>query len=60
MKSYGVTIPIKPFWEYFHTALYNYLVCGSNFGSVEEILWHNHSYETSSAVFSHGYYLFSV
>ena len=29
MKSYGVTIPITPFWQYFHIVLHNYLVCGS-------------------------------
>ena len=29
MKSYGVTIPITPLWQYFHIVLHNYLVCGS-------------------------------
>ena len=49
MKSYGVTvtIQIKPLQQYFHTIQFtSYLVL--TFESVYEILWCDHSNETSS------------
>ena len=53
MKSYGVTIQMKPLWQYFHMVLFiSYVVL--TFESVDEILWCYHSNETSSAVLSHG------
>ena len=53
MKSYGVTIQMKPLQQYFQVLLYIlYVVLTSE--SVHEILWCDHSNETSSAVFSHG------
>ena len=52
MKSYGVTIQMKPLKQYFHIALFiKYVVL--TFESVDEILWCYHSNETSSAVLSH-------
>ena len=53
MKSYGVTIQMKPLQQYFHMVLFIYYVVLS-FESVDEILWCDHSNETSSAVLSHG------
>ena len=53
MKSYGVTIQMKPLQQYFHMVLfiwYVVLTCES----VDEILSGDHSNETSSAVLSHG------
>ena len=53
MKSYGVTIQMKPLQQYFHRVLFiKHAVL--TFGSVDEILWSYHSNETSSAVLSHG------
>ena len=46
MKSYGVTIQIKPLQQYFHMVL--------TFESVDEILSCYYSNETSSAVLSNG------
>ena len=46
MKSYGVTIQMKPLKQYFHIALFiKYVVL--TFESVDEILWCYHSNETS-------------
>ena len=52
MKSYGVTIQMKPLQQYFHMVLFiQYVVL--TFESVDEILWCYHSNETSLAVLSH-------
>ena len=52
-KSYGVTIQMKPLQQYFHMVLFiQYVVLTFEF--VDEILWSDHSNETSSAVLSHG------
>ena len=53
MKSYGVTIQMKPLQQYFHMVLFVLYVV-LTFESVDEILWCDHSNETSSAVLSHG------
>ena len=53
MKSYGVTIQMKPLQQYFHMALIIWYVV-LTFESVDEILWCYPSSETSSAVLSHG------
>ena len=53
MKSYGVTIQIKPLQQYFHMVLFISFVV-LTFESVNQILWCYHSNETSSAVLSHG------
>ena len=46
MKSYDVTIQIKPLQQYFHMVLFiKYVVL--TFESVEEMLWCDHSNETS-------------
>ena len=46
MKSYGVTIQMKPLQQYFHMVLF--IWCGVlTFESVDEILWCDHSNETS-------------
>ena len=53
MKSYDVTIQMKPLQQYVHLVLFiQYVVL--TFESVDEILWCYHSNETSSAVLSHG------
>ena len=53
MKSYGVTIQMRPLQQYFYMVLFiEYVVL--TFESVDEILWRYHSNETSSAVLSHG------
>ena len=52
MKSYGVTIQMKPLQQYFHMVLFIYYVA-LNFESVDEILWCYHSNETSLTVLSH-------
>ena len=53
MKSYDVTIQMKPLEQYFHMALFiKFLVL--IFESLDEILWCDHSNETSSGVLSHG------
>ena len=53
MKSYGVTIQMKPLQQYFHVVLFVLYVV-LTFESVDELLWCYHSNETSSAVVSHG------
>ena len=53
MKSYGVTIQMKPLQQYFHMVLFIWCVFVT-FESVDEILWHYHSYETSLAALLHG------
>ena len=40
MKSYGVTIQMKPLQQYFHTVLYFYYVV-LTFPAVDQILWCN-------------------
>ena len=46
MKTYGVTIQMKPLQQYFHMVLFiKYVVL--TFESVEEMLWCDHSNETS-------------
>ena len=53
MKSYGATIQVNSLQQYFHMVLFiQYLVL--TFESADEILWYDHSNETSSAVLSHG------
>ena len=53
MKSYDVTIQMKPLQQYFHMVLFiQYVVL--TFESVDEILWCYHSNETSSALLSPG------
>ena len=52
MKSSGVTILMKPLQQYFHMVLLVLYVV-LTFESVDEILWCDHSNETSSAVLSH-------
>ena len=48
-----VTIQMKPLQQYFHMVLFiSYVVL--TFESMDEILWCHHSYETSSAILSHG------
>ena len=55
MKSYGVTIQMKATEQYFPVVLFIMLYkVVLTFESVDEILWCDHSNETSSAVFSHG------
>ena len=51
MKSYGVTIQMKPLQQYFHMVLFILYVV-LTLESVDESLWCDHSNETSSAVFS--------
>ena len=51
MKSYGVTIQMNPLQLYFHMLLFVLYVV-LTFESVDEILWCDHSNETSSAVLS--------
>ena len=53
MKSYGVTIQMKPLQRYFHFVLFIQFVV-LTFESVDETLWFYHSNKTSSAVLSHG------
>ena len=53
MKSYGVTIQMKPLQQYFHMVLFiQYVVL--TFESVDEILWCYLSNETSLVVLSLG------
>ena len=55
MKSYGVTIQMKAIEQYFPVVLFIMLYkVVLTFESVDEILWCNHSNETSSAVLSNG------
>ena len=52
MKSYGVTIQMKPLQQYFHMVLFiQYVVL--TFECVDKALWYYHSNETSSVVLSH-------
>ena len=53
MKSYVVTIQMKPLQQYFHMELFIQFVV-LTFECVDEILWCYHSNETSSAVLLHG------
>ena len=48
MKSYGVTIQMKPLQQYFHVMLFILYVVLA-FESVDAILWDDHSNETSSS-----------
>ena len=52
MKFYGVTIQMKPLQQYFYMVLIISFVV-LTFESVDEVLWCDHSNETSSAVLSH-------
>ena len=55
MKSYDVTIQMKATEQYFPVVLFIMLYkVVLTFESVDEILWYDHSNETSSAVLSHG------
>ena len=55
MKSYGVTIQMKATEQYFPVVLFIMLYkVVLTFESVDEILWCDHSNETSSTVLSHG------
>ena len=55
MKSYGVTIQMKATEQYFPVVLFIMLYkMVLTFESVDEILWCDHSNETSSGVLSHG------
>ena len=53
MKSYGVTIQLKPLQQCFHMVL-SVLYVVLTFESVDELRWCYHSNETSSAVLSQG------
>ena len=53
MKFYGVTIQMKPLQQFFHMVPF-VLDVVLTFESADEILWCDHSNETSSAVLSHG------
>ena len=53
MKSYGVTIQMQLLQQYFHMVLFLYYEV-LTFDYVNEILWGDHSNETSSAVLSYG------
>ena len=55
MKSYGVTIQMKPLQQYF--CMVPFVL---TFESVDEILWCDHSNEASSAVLLHGAICFSI
>ena len=54
MKSYGVTIQMKPLQQYFHMILIIKFVVLLPFEFLDEILWCDLSNETSSAVLSVG------
>ena len=55
MKSYGVTIQMKATEQYFPVVLFIMLYkVVLTFESVDEILWCDHSNETSLAVLSYG------
>ena len=53
MKSIGVTIQMKPLQQSFYMVRF-VLYIVPTVESVDEILWCDHSNETSSAVLSHG------
>ena len=55
MKSYGVTISMKPLQQYFHMVPFYWVYSSSKLKSVDEILWCYHLNETSLAELSpHG------
>ena len=55
MKSYDVTIQMKATEQYFPVVLFIMLYkVVLTFESVDEILWCDHSNETSLAILSHG------
>ena len=55
MKFYDVTIQMKATEQFFTVVLFIMLYkVALTFESVDEILWCDHSNETSSAVLSHG------
>ena len=61
MKSQSVTIQMKATEQYFPVVLFIMLYkVVLTFESVEEILWCDHSNETSSAVLLHGTICFSI
>ena len=61
MKSYGVTIQMKATEQYFPVVLFITLYkVVLTFESVDEILWCDHSNETSSLLFSHGAVFFGI
>ena len=49
MKSYGVTIQVKPLQQDFHMVLFIWYV-DRTFEFVDEILWYDYSSEASSMV----------
>ena len=53
MKSCGVTIQMTPLQQYFYMLLFIWYVV-LTFESVDEILWCDHSNDTSLAVLSRG------
>ena len=53
MKSYGVTIQMKPRQQFFHMVLFIYYLV-LTFESVDEILWCDHSNESFPPLLSHG------
>ena len=58
MKSYGVTIQMKPLQQYFHMALFiQYVVL--TFETVDRIIWCYHSNESSLEDLLHGAIYFS-
>ena len=59
MKSYGVTIQLKPLLQYFLMILFIQCVV-LTFESMDEILWCDHSNETSSTVLSHSIFCLQV
>ena len=59
MKSCGVTIQMTPLQQYFYMLLFIWYVV-LTFESVDEILWCDHSNDTSSAVLSRGNTNFQV
>ena len=61
MNSYGVTIQMKATEQYFPVVLFIMLYkVVLTFESVDEILWCDHSNETSSLLFSHGAVFFGI
>ena len=52
MKSCGVTIQMTPLQQYFYMLLFIWYVV-LTFESVDEILWCDHSNDTSSTVLLH-------
>ena len=59
MKSYGVTIQMKPLQQYFHMVLFiQYVVLP--FESVDEILWCDYSNKTSLKELLHSHDSFFI